>query len=86
MPRVAALVLLLLSLTMLVPLVPAVVRLAQGAEIPPDAWRLPLLVLATGAMLLWLLSKKQLPLQLFAVAFALWILAAGYYWMTRFWQ
>ncbi|HXG58767.1 MAG TPA: hypothetical protein VNL91_07070 [Thermoanaerobaculia bacterium] len=83
MARWIALTLFLLSLTMLIPLGLAVVRLIGGADLPPDDWRVPLLILTTGATLLWLLSRKQLPLLLYLTAFGLWVVAAGYFWISR---
>ena len=81
-PRAIALVLLLGSLSMLVPLAFAVIALAHGAAIPPIRWLLPLALLAAGSVLTWLLSRKQIPLQLFLLAFALWLAAAGAYWFS----
>lgn len=81
-PRVIALVLLLGSVSMVVPLAFAVVALVHGAAIPAIRWLFPLALLAVGSALTWLLSRKQIPLQLFLLAFALWLAAAGAYWVS----
>ena len=76
--RVIAIVLLLVSLVTFVPLVIAALRLARGAEVHPMAWWAPLLILGTSALLTWLLSRRFVAMRLFVVAFALWLVTAGY--------
>ncbi len=78
-PRVLAAVLLLVSLTMTVPLARAVGTIFEGKEVASSAWAIPLVLLATGFGLIWFLGKKQFALPLYAIAFALWLTAAGYY-------
>ena len=73
-----AIVLLLVSLATFVPLILAALRLGRGLEVAPMAWWAPLLILGTGALLTWLLSKRYVAIRLFVVAFALWLVTAGY--------
>ncbi|HEV7921988.1 MAG TPA: hypothetical protein VGR02_14470 [Thermoanaerobaculia bacterium] len=76
--RVLAIVLLLVSLITFVPLIMAALRLARGFQVDPMAWWAPLLILATSALLTWLLSRRFASMRLFVVAFALWLVTAGY--------
>ena len=78
-PRLLALVLLLGSLAMLVPLVRAVMAMAREEAVPVTAWAVPLVILATGSALSYVLSRRGVGLQLFIPAMALWLLAAGYF-------
>ena len=78
LPRLLAIVLLLVSLATFGPLIAAAILLARGRAVAPLVWWAPLLILATGAMLTWLLSR-QISLRLFLAAFALWLLTAGYF-------
>ena len=80
LPRLLATLILLITLSMFVPLVFAIVALVHGAAIPPARWMFPLGIIAAGAVLMSLLSRKQVPLQLYITAFALWLLTAAYYW------
>lgn len=82
LPRILATVLLLVSLAMIVPLVTAAVGYYRGDAVAASAMLIPLIFLGTGAVLTWLLAKKAVSLQLFAMAFALWIVAAGYFFFT----
>ena len=82
LPRILAAAMLLVSLAMIVPLVTAVSGFARGGDVPWTAIVIPLVFLATGAILTWLLAKKAVSLQLFAMAFALWMVAAGYFFFT----
>jgi len=79
--RILATILLLVSLSMLVPLGIAVVHLARGVPVLGVRWLLPLAIIAIAAALMGLLSRKQIPLELFLVAVALWLLTAGYFWI-----
>jgi hypothetical protein len=79
LPRLLAILLLLISLATFVPLVAAAILLARGREVDPLVWWAPLLILATGAMLTWLLSRRQIALGLYVAAFALWLVTAGYF-------
>lgn len=79
-PRALATIVLLVSLAMVVPLGVSIVRLMRGVPVPSSAWTIPLLILATGFVLLSFLPRMQaLGTQLYLSAFALWILAAGYF-------
>ena len=83
LPRLLATILLLISLAMLVPIGSAVIALAGGTPVPPAKWLIPLLILATGAIMTWMLSRKTIPMQLYIAAFALWVITAGYFFTTR---
>ena len=82
LPRILAAAVLLVSLAMIVPLATAVSGFARGRDVANTAILIPLIFLATGAVLTWLLAKKAASLQLFAMAFALWMVAAGYFFFT----
>jgi len=79
LPRLLAIVLLLVSLATFAPLVATAILLARGRDVAPLVWWGPLLILATGAMLTWLLSRRHIAMQLYLTAFALWLLTAGYF-------
>lgn len=79
LPRLLAIVLLLVSLATFGPLIAAAILLARGRAVVPLVWWAPLLILATGAALIWLLSRRQIAFQLYLAAFALWLLTAGYF-------
>jgi hypothetical protein len=79
MPRVLAIVILLLSVAMLIPIVTAGFGLMRGTEVASTAWGIPLVILATGAFLTWLLTRRQVALQLYLLAFSLWVVTAGYF-------
>jgi hypothetical protein len=79
MPRLLAIVLLLLSMAMLIPIITAALGLIRGAEVAPITWAVPLAILATGAFLTWLLTRRQVALQLYLLAFSLWVVTAGYF-------
>jgi hypothetical protein len=81
LPRILATILLLVSLSMLVPLGFVVVHLVRGFDVLPISWALPLALVAVGAVLMSILSRKQVPFELFIAALALWLLTAGYYWL-----
>ena len=80
MARVLSILILLVTLSMLVPLTFAVVQLVHGAHLPTQSWLFPLGIIAAGAVLISVLSRKQIPLQLYIFAFALWLVTAAYYW------
>lgn len=84
LPRLLAVVLLLVSLATFGPLLAGAILLARGQEVAPLVWWAPLAILATGAMLIWLLSRRQMALGLYLAAFALWLLTAGYF-FARIW-
>lgn len=81
LPRVLALVLLLVSLSMLVPLGSAAIRLSGGATLLAHLWLWPLILLAIGVVLTYLLSRRTLAFRVYAIAFVLWLITAGYYWL-----
>ena len=80
LPRVLAILILLVTLSMFVPLTFAVIQLVHGAHLPTQSWLFPLGIIAAGAALISILSLRQVPLQLYLFAFALWLLTAAYYW------
>jgi hypothetical protein len=82
LPRILATVLLLVSLAMIAPLGIAVAGLVRGQDVARSALFVPLIFLATGSALTWLLARKTLAQQLFLAALALWVLTAGYYFFT----
>lgn len=81
--RVLAITLLVINVAMLAPIGSAVVQLASGAQVAPVRWLVPLAILGTGAVMIWLLARKSVSLQLYLAAFALWVLTAGYFFTTR---
>lgn len=82
LPRLLAALLLLVSLAMVIPLSMAVAGMFRGQEVPGSALAIPLVFLGTGCILTWLLARRTLNHQLFIMAFALWLVAAGYYFFT----
>lgn len=82
-PRLLAIILLLVSLAMLVPLWSSVAAMLRGEAVSTASWMVPIVILATGAALTFLLSKRAVTLQLFLPAMALWLTAAGYFFFTR---
>ena len=78
-PRILAVVLLVVSVVMFIALINIALTLAKGGAVPPKSWLFPLAILAAGAVLMGLLSRRQLPMHLYAAAFALWLLTTGYY-------
>ena len=79
MPRVLAIILLLVSLATFAPLIVEAVHLARGEHVTAIAWIAPLLIIAAGAVLAWTLNRKQVSFRLFISAYALWLLTAGYF-------
>ena len=82
-PRTLAAILLIVSLTMLFPIGAAVAGMLRGNPVASSAWSIPLIILATGFALISFLPKMQTYGQLYLSAFALWILAAGYFLFVR---
>jgi hypothetical protein len=78
-PRILAAILVIVSLAMLFPLGSAVAQMLRGGEVASSAWAIPLVILATGFALISFLPKMQTYGQLYLSAFALWLLAAGYF-------
>lgn len=83
LPRLLATILLIVSLVMLVPIGSAVMTMAGGAHVPPAKWLVPILILGTGAIMTWMLTRRMVPMQLYIAAFALWVITAGYFFMTH---
>ena len=80
LPRALAIVVLLVSLSMLVPIGISVARLLRREPVPSTAWLVPLVILATGFALISFLPRMQaVGAQLYLMAFALWVVAAGYF-------
>jgi hypothetical protein len=79
LPRLLAIILLLVSVLMFIALINIALTLAKGGDVPMRAWMFPMTILATGAILMWLLTRRQLAMQLYAAAFALWLVTTGYY-------
>jgi len=82
-PRTLATILLIVSLTMLIPIGNAVMGLMRGDAVPSSAWAIPLVILATGLALMSFLPRMQsYGAHLYVAAFALWLLAAGYFFLN----
>ena len=81
LPRLVAAVVAIVSLAMFIPLVRAARTLLRDGSAPMPLWLAPLLLLATGALLTHLLTRRIVAMQLVAAAFALWVLTAGYFLM-----
>ena len=79
LPRTLAAVVLLISLSMLVPLGKAVIAVIHGATPIIAMWLAPLLILATGLALLIALGRRTVIAPLFLMALALWVMTAGYF-------
>jgi hypothetical protein len=84
MARFLSILIVLVTLSLFVPLVFAAVAMLHGTHLPMRSWLFPLCLIAAGAVLITILSKRQIPMQLYLFAFALWLLTAGYYWMQIF--
>ncbi|MCU1347319.1 MAG: hypothetical protein JWO56_349 [Acidobacteria bacterium] len=79
LPRLIAAVVLLVSLAMFIPLVHAARTLFREGRAPAPLWLAPLMLLATGALLTHVLTRRLIPTRLVISAFALWIVTAGYF-------
>jgi uncharacterized membrane protein YcaP (DUF421 family) len=79
LPRLLSIILLLISIAMFVPIGSVVVHLAHGSTVAPLTWAVPLGILATASIMMWLLTRKAIPLRLYLAAFALWVVTAGYF-------
>ena len=77
--RILATILMLISIAMLAPIGAAVIGIAGGADVPAWRWIVPLVILATGAMLTSVLVRRPAPIHLYLAACALWIVTAGYF-------
>ena len=82
LPRLVAAVVAIVSLAMFLPLIRAAQTLVRDGTAPMPLWLAPLLLLATGALLTHLLTRRQVSPWLVVVAFALWLVTAGYF-LTR---
>ncbi len=81
LPRVLAVIILLVSLSMLIPVAAAAVRLSHGVTLKPYLWLTPLVLLGVGVTLTYLLSRRVLAFQVYTAAFVLWLITAAYYWV-----
>ena len=79
LPRALSIILLVISLAMLVPLGFAVAAIARGTAVPAARWYVPLAIMATASVMMWLLTRKAVSLQLYLMAFSLWLVTAGYF-------
>jgi len=79
MPRVLAIILLLVSLATFAPLIIAAIHIARGEHVRTMSWMAPLLILFAGAVLTWILNRKQVSFRLYISAYALWLLTAAYF-------
>ena len=84
LPRTLATILLIVSLVIFGVLVKLALGLAHGGHLPTRAWLFPLVILAASAVMMWLLSRRQFAVQLYVMAFALWLVTSGYYLWTYF--
>ncbi|HSP33337.1 MAG TPA: hypothetical protein VLU46_03355 [Thermoanaerobaculia bacterium] len=85
LPRLLSILLLLISVAMLIPLGLAAYRIATGIPVPPMQWFVPLAIMATASVMMWLLTRKAVSLQLYLMAFSLWLVTAGYFfYVTQF--
>jgi hypothetical protein len=79
MPRILAIILLLVSVLTFAPIVIGAIHLARGEHIHTISWLAPLLILGTAAVLTWILNRKQVSFRLYLAAYALWLLTSGYF-------
>jgi hypothetical protein len=82
LPRLVAAVVAIVSLAMFIPLIRAARTLVRDGTAPMPLWLAPLLLLATGALLTHVLTRRSASAQLVVAAFALWLVTAGYF-LTR---
>jgi hypothetical protein len=83
LPRTLATIVMIVSLAMLIPIGSAVLSLVRGQPVASSAWAIPLVILATGLALMSFLPRMSTSWHLFVAAFALWLLAAGYFFFSR---
>lgn len=85
LPKLLSIILLVISLAMLFPIGLSVYRIASGVTVPATHWLVPLTILATASIMMWLLTRKSVSLQLYLMAFSLWLITAGYFfYVTEF--
>ena len=77
--RVLATAILIVSVAMFGTLAYVTIVMARGATVSARAWAFPMTILAAGAVLMWMLTRKQIPMVLYVAAFSLWLLTTGYY-------
>ena len=77
LPRTLAVVILLICLAMVIPLGKAVLAVIHHQTPVLAMWLAPLIILATGLALLIALR----PTPIYLMAFALWLITAGYFWV-----
>ena len=81
LPKILALLLMLISIAMFAPIGASVINIASGQPVPAFRWIVPIVILATGALLTSLLARKPASLNLYLAACALWVVTAGYFFM-----
>ena len=74
MSRLLSILILLVTLSLVVPLAFAAVAMLHGTHLPVSRWLFPLCLIAAGAGLIKVRSWR-VPLTL------MWLIVAGYYWM-----
>jgi hypothetical protein len=79
MSRLLSILIVLVTLSMFVPLAFAAVAMLHGTHLPVRSWLFPLAVIAAGAVLMSI-RKQRIPMPLYVVAVAVWLLTAAYYW------
>jgi hypothetical protein len=77
--RLIALLLLIGSVLMLAPVGVAVIQLLRGADVSTATWLTPLVIMALGSLLTFVLSRMQVSLPLYLAAFGLWLVTVVYY-------
>ena len=77
--RVLATAILIVSVAMFGTLAYVTIVMARGAPVSTRAWTFPMTILAAGAVLMWMLTRKQVPMPLYVAAFTLWLITTGYY-------
>lgn len=77
--RLIAIFLLLGSVLMLAPVGLAVIRILRQEPVSTAAWLTPLVIMALGTILTFVLSRMQVSLPLYLAAFVLWLVTVVYY-------
>ena len=79
LPKLISIILLVISLAMLVPLGLSAYRMAHGVAVPAPHWIVPLAIMGTAAIMMWMLTRKSVSLNLYLMAFSLWLVTVGYF-------
>jgi hypothetical protein len=79
LPRLLAVVQVFVSLLMFGIIIYLGLIFLNGREVPPKAWAFPLTIMAIDCILIWLLSRRQLPFRLYLSAILVWLATTGYY-------